>query len=144
MICRHNPDNHSTSYLIVYSLMFNLQISNVMETINNKPQEQAIICIIEDTILWNRVSSKMLDIVNVFHPSELQHEFNPEYKYNGYFNALNIMGISNNHDLCDKLSDIFWDLNAKSKGKADDLAKTIYIEWLVCIKNYCATLKTVA
>jgi hypothetical protein len=115
-----------------------------METINNKLQEQAIIGIIEDAILWNRISRKMLDIINAFHPSELEHEFHPEYKYNSYSNAFCLMGIYDNDQICSSLADIFWNLSTESNGKSDELAKTIYIEWLVSIKNYCATLKPVA
>lgn len=121
--------------------------SSWVQTVKNKQQEQAIIGIIQDAIIWNRIAGKMHDIINAFEPLENEHGFNPEYSYSGYMNALHVMGLIHDDNICGQLSDIFWELSAvgvNKNNKADELSQTIYIEWLVCIKNYCATIKTVA
>ena len=118
-----------------------------METIKNNPQEQAIIGIIQDAIIWNRVSNKMYEMINAFHPQKSEEDLNLEDRYKGYNNALNAMGLKDNVDLCDKLSTIFWNsitFPEKSEDRADKLAESIYIDWLLCMKNHCSTLKTVA
>ena len=117
-----------------------------METINNKPQEKAIICILQDAIIWKRVSDSMYTLLNAFNPIAIngdQENFDLEERYLGYENNFKIMGISDNYDLCQELSELFWSMQ-DTTSKANELAEKIYIEWLVCIKNYCATLKTVA
>jgi hypothetical protein len=114
-----------------------------MEALKNKPQEQAILGIIQDAIIWHRVADKMHDIINAFNPLESEHEFQVEDHYKGYRNALYIMGLIHDDNICGQLSDIFWQLSSADKmrnDQADELAHTIYIEWLVCIKNYHSTL----
>ena len=117
-----------------------------METINNNPQERAIICILQDAIIWKRVSNSVYNLLNAFHPGKTNGDpenFELEGQYHGYENAIKIMGLSDNDELCNELSELFWNMQDE-KSKANDLAEKIYIEWLVCIRNYCATLKTVA
>ena len=118
-----------------------------MENINNKPQERAIIGIIQDSIIWQRVSNGMFEILNAFHPEKCENEFQIDYKYRGFENALILMGLDN-EELNESLGEIFNEYlnlkNPKHDIAANELAETIYIEWLVCIKNYCVTLKTVA
>jgi hypothetical protein len=120
-----------------------LQASPV-QTINEQ-HEQAIISIIQDSIIWNRVAKNMFNIVNAFSPKKQSglNEFETEYHVEGCINAYRVMGVYNNDDLCEELGDLYWDM-LKSEKPANELAQSIYIDWLVCIKNYCATLKTVA
>lgn len=114
-----------------------------MKTIKNKPQERAIIGILQDAIVWRRVSDKMFDIVNAFNPQKHENEFSTDCQHIGYVSAFHVMGIYDNDDLCSDLAEIFFDFR-EDESPANELAETIYIEWLVCIKNYCATIKTVA
>jgi hypothetical protein len=118
-----------------------------METVKNY-QEQAIIDIIQDSIVFNRIARGAYDIINAFSPKDAQYDFNVEDDYKGYYSALKLVADFNDDKLCGQLSEIFWNTTEYSKstknGNAQELAQTIYIEWLVCIKNYYATLKTVA
>lgn len=112
------------------------------QTIHNQ-KEQVIILVIKDAILWRRVSDGMHAIVNAFNPDIENESFNVEDNYGGFENALRLMGIYDNYDLREELSEIFWTMQTE-KIVATELAEKIYLEWLVCIRNYCVTLKTVA
>lgn len=115
----------------------------VMKTIQNKPQERAVIGIIQDTILWRRVSDRVFEIINAFDPNGNQPEPEADKKHIGISNAFHVMEIHDNQDLCDQLNTLFYEF-MQDESPADQLAQTIYIEWLVCIKNYCTTQKSVA
>jgi hypothetical protein len=112
-----------------------------MKTISNKPQERAIIGILQDAIIWRRVSEKIADIINAFNPKSFINDFDADSKYQSYVNAFYVMGIHDNDDLCSELTEIFFNFSGE-QNPANELAETIYIEWLLCLKNYCATLKT--
>lgn len=114
-----------------------------MKTIKNKPQELAVIGILQDAIVWRRVSEKMFDIVNAFNPKAFQNDFYTDNHHLGYTNAFHLMGIYDNDDLCNDLAQIFCNFR-EDESSAKELSETIYIEWLVCIKNYYGTLKIVA
>jgi len=118
--------------------------SSLVQIIKNKSQEKAIIGIIQDAIIWRRVSDKMFDIVNAFHPArnDGEHaEFEAENHMECYVNAFHVMDICDNDHLCGILADLFWKYTQDNGAKANELATTIYIEWLVCIKNHYVTIK---
>lgn len=109
---------------------------------SNKLQEKAIIGIFFDYILWSRISESMRSINNVLHPNELENDFEPDCLYRGYENAFHILGITDENELCSELGGVFFGIISDNKEEAKSLAERIYIEWLVCIKNYYT--KTVA
>ena len=115
-----------------------------MKNLFNKPQEKAVVSILQDAIIFKRVADRMYDIVNAFNPVKHEHAFETENQHIGIKSAFYVIGIFENDDLCEQLSDIFFDTLELKETQADTLAETIYIDWLVCIKNYCATLQTVA
>jgi hypothetical protein len=106
-------------------------------------QDLAVIGILQDAIVWDRVSSNMLDIVNAFSPKEFKHDFETSDQHHGYVNAFHIMGIYDKDALCEQLASLFYNFR-EDTSSAKDLAEVIYLSWLVCIKNYCAALNTVA
>lgn len=117
-----------------------------VHTIKNNPQEKTIIGIIQDSIIWGRVSGKVYDILNSFQPLEDEHQLDVMDKYFGYHNAIHLMGLENNNNLSGELDEIYCRLSSigvKKNNKADDLAQEIYREWVVCFENhYCRGLKT--
>lgn len=46
-----------------------------MKNLLNKPQEKAIVGILQDAIVWNRVANKMFEIVNAFNPAKHENAF---------------------------------------------------------------------
>lgn len=110
----------------------------------NKLQERAIINVLNDHILWVRVESALFTISNAFNPSAKKGmDWSAEDNFHGYTTALIILGIENNEDLCSELSDIVSKMVSESENASTELAREIYFEWLVAIKNFF-TLKTVA
>lgn len=106
-----------------------------------KDQEKAVTNIISDHIIMERLSESMFTVNNVVRPNELDNGFNPIYNYHGYSIAFQIMGISENEELCIELSELF-DEKVHSNENALILAKDIYKDWLVGIKNYFTRLKS--
>lgn len=100
-----------------------------------KHQETAIVSIIQDAIVWHRVTSRMYDLVRAFGN---ETDFDTDRYYAGFSNAFLVMGIHENMDLCSNLSEIFFK-EVEQDANAKDLAQSLYVEWLVCIKNFCLT-----
>ena len=114
-----------------------------MKAIKNNQQEEAIIGVIQDAIVWARISVKMVGIINAFNPSSEECEFGADTTFIGYENAFRIMRILDDEFLCNELSQVFRSFS-DDQSPANKLAETIYIEWLLCIKNYCLTSKNIA
>lgn len=106
-----------------------------MKVIDNESMEEAVIGILLDNIIMNRINDAMVVINNVVHPNNLDNVFEPIFKYEGYYNALLIMGISKELELTERLSSIFNEVEQSEEG-APILAKKIYKLWMECIRDY--------
>lgn len=106
------------------------------KSLQNK-QDQIIIQILSDFILWYRIEDGMWKAINAFNLEQPSSDFEPDMKYNGYSSALMVMGVDseNEEDLSSKLEDIVWE-KMKERGNADELAETIYIEWLSVLRKH--------
>jgi hypothetical protein len=51
-------------------------------------QEQAIIGIIQDVIVFERITEGMIAVLNAFNPQKYKGEFEPNYTYKGLENAI--------------------------------------------------------
>lgn len=110
----------------------------------NELQQRAIINILSDHILWVRVEECLFKISNAFNPSKKEcMDWTAEDNFHGYTTALMLLGIENNEDLCSELCDVTSKMISESENASTELAKDIYFEWLVAIKNFF-TLKSVA
>ncbi|MFV0377770.1 MAG: hypothetical protein ACK5JD_10780 [Mangrovibacterium sp.] len=105
--------------------------------------EQAIIGILSDHIMWFRVSNGMFKVINAFHPSECENDFTPDFNFHGYSNAFKVLGIWDEDELVNKLTQIYLDNYLDSEENAETLAHKMYFEWMVIIRNYF-TKKTAA
>ncbi len=114
-----------------------------MEAVNNKNIEKAITGILFDQILWYRVTKGLEAISNCVHPSQPEEMFEPDSKYTGSMNAYLILGVSSNRDIVDMLNYRLYDMMMDSEQSAIILAKEIYQEWLLDIKNYYINRKEV-
>ena len=109
-------------------------------------KEQVIISIIKDEVIFSRISASMRGIVNAVNPNACEFDFEPYTEYNGMFNALDLMGITNVEDghlrdalreeFTEQVHDIHIDLDAKK------VAYSIYISWLKMISEYFTNKKT--
>ena len=106
-----------------------------MRTITKEVRERTIIEIIEDSVLWFRVKDGMDMILKANDPNDTEINFDVSDPYNGYFMAFVLMGIDDNDDLTSDLGGIFWRAY-REKKIAIDVAKSIYIDWLVETKNH--------
>ncbi len=106
-------------------------------------REEAIIGIISDHILWHRIEEGMHKILNSFDPIESSCEFEVNNHYNGIYNAYELMGLFKDDDICGRLSNIFYEM-VEQTGKAHELARLIYVDWMVAIREYYTSLKEVA
>lgn len=107
-----------------------------------------IVPILVDAILFARISSRMMDILNAFNPTVMNFEFEPEVQYNGSSNAITVLKIKD-ENLDNILGSIFFDIvyGNKDKGieestlEAGQLANYIYTNWLKAIKKYNSSYK---
>ena len=96
----------------------------------NNPLKNEIIGIIQDSIIWDRVNVGMLQILNSFSPQVNKHEFYPDYKYNGYETAFNILKLE--EDTKEKFAGIYSKISSSNSSDAAEVAKTIFNEWSQC------------
>lgn len=104
-------------------------------------ESRAVIGIINDAIIFTRISCKMYDILNIFEPKNGEHEFELEHNYSGINNAFDIMKVKD-EKLEIILGSIYWDLVLTGHcidDKADELAKNVYSQWIEAIKKYNST-----
>ncbi len=104
-------------------------------------EEQAVLQILSDHVLFNRFYDGMYTILNAYEPDKTANELKVDYK--GIDIALIIMNIKD-ENLIEKLHDTFYDLACDRKSdwiSAPELAQTIYLKWLSEIKNYFLTKK---
>nr|WP_299486121.1 hypothetical protein [uncultured Allomuricauda sp.] len=111
--------------------------------IENKQKEEAIIGIINDHILWYRIGNGMHKILNAFDLVNDNNEFEVDNHFNGIYNAFELIGIFKDDKICGKLSNIFYE-KLESSLKTHELARLIYVDWLVTIREYYTNLKEVA
>lgn len=116
-----------------------------MRGIKNDFQKDAVIGIIQDAIMVNRIIHGMDYLVNAFNLKEKNAEFIPLEEYRGIRNAFDMMGISQEYELCNKLNTVFYECRFKEQA-ADKLAVYIFRAWKLFSKEYFQKLnkKTVA
>ncbi|WP_407489157.1 hypothetical protein [Elizabethkingia anophelis] len=103
-------------------------------------KDRAIIGIIADHIVFDRISAGVSEILNSFAP--INEDKRMDVKYNGIYLAFFFMDVEDK-DLCRLLDDIYFDatFNSEEKRDADELAKHIYMLWLNKIKDFFSTKK---
>lgn len=106
-----------------------------MKEVTKSKTEEAIIGILTDYIIWRRVECGVHKMLTAFDPQSNECEFEPDALYKGQKNAFILMGIYDDDSLCSKLSRITWDIFNKNE-KADEVAKSVYVDWLVAIREY--------
>ena len=110
---------------------------------SNDAQSQVIIKIIKDDIIFCRVEDLMYQISKVFAPAKREcYNWEAFEKYSGYTVAFEILGITEEDNLCGILSDLNFDMKYQNEQPADELAKQIYFKWLIEIKNYYTKQKS--
>lgn len=114
-----------------------------MLSIPTNPKDKICIQIIHDYLLWHKVAQGIFKIINATSDSDLR-EYDGEGEHYGYFVAMEVLGITDNSELCDKLSDIVWQMHDRTELNRE-LAEMIYGEWVSVIKDTALdNLKTVA
>ena len=110
----------------------------------DKIQKEAIINILNDYILWFRVENAMFVMMNVYAPKKkMGIDWEADCRYCGFQTCLLLLNIDSNDDLCHKICDRTSDMVYENETEAIELAKLIYLEWLLIIKNHF-TVKEVA
>lgn len=104
-----------------------------MLSIPLNPTDEICIQIIHDYLLWHKVAQGIFKIINATSDSDVR-EYDGEGEHYGYFVAMKVLGISSNDALCEKLSDIVWQLHDTADYNRD-LAETIYSKWVSVIKE---------
>lgn len=112
-----------------------------MVAINNKTIENAVVGIICDHIIMERVASAIMTANSAFYPKQDDEGFSPYDNYGGFYNAFLVLGISEEEVLRPRLSDKLNEISYNSEESAKILAVKIYKEWLVEIKNYFVEVK---
>ena len=90
---------------------------------NNQQKKAAVIGIIQDAIIWDRVNNGVTTILNAFNPKEYNHEFFINLRYKGYENAFDLLELKN-EELKEKLK--HWDeitLLEELKISSEDLVE---------------------
>ena len=103
---------------------------------NNLQKKTAVIGIIQDAILWDRVNNGVTSILNAFNPQEYNHEFFTNLRYKGYENAFDLLELKN-EELKEKLAIIYCQKSLNNKSEASLIAESIVDDWIAClsIKN---------
>ncbi len=104
----------------------------IVETRVYSQQEEAILGILSDCIIWERIGDGMFIAVNAFNLNANEYEFEPQWEYHGYSNVFRMLNIYDKDALVDKLSTNFQN-HYNSKERADVLAKKIYDDWMKII-----------
>ena len=96
---------------------------------NNQQKKAAVIGIIQDAIIWDRVNNGVTSILNAFNPQEYNHEFFINLRYKGYENAFDTLELKN-EDVKEKLATIYCQKSLNNKLlEASMLAESIVNEW---------------
>lgn len=107
-------------------------------------KEQAIIRIIADSIIFQRIANSMVDILSVVNPSKVE-EFEPEHKYYGVTNAVDLLGITSMEDaeLRDSMFDEYvrYAYDKSNTESSEALAQSLYFDWLRKIKDHYTSRK---
>lgn len=103
----------------------------------NNTQEEVIIHILTDHILWQRVYKAMNIALNAVHPGANEYfNFDPNDQYTGYGSVLKLIGLVEvSYELNSVLHEIFSEIS-KSDGDARLLANRLYLEWSAKIDEY--------
>ena len=101
---------------------------------NNQQKKAAVIGIIHDAIIWDRVNNGVTTILNAFNPQEYNHEFFINLRYKGYENAFDTLELKN-EGVKEKLAIIYCQKSFNNKTEASVLAESIVNEWCQYLLN---------
>ena len=96
----------------------------------------ALIQIISDSIIMDRICPSLNQVINANNPNENLEEFELEHKLHGIGTAWVILNIDDDEKLIDILGQYYLDQLFKSGEDAGVLANRIYRQWLELIKDY--------
>lgn len=107
-------------------------VNNQVLFIQTDFRDKLILNILTDFVMWQRISNAMHSVINCFKAEE--NDFQPEYHYNGYANALDYLGITDGVLRSDLATIVFEELNKDTD--APDAAVAIYSKWLKMLQDY--------
>lgn len=119
---------------------------SICEFLETKPKLTIVKSILSDAIMFTRLSSKMVGVLNIFHPKTPVHEFSMNDHYYGISNAGSILKVKD-QNLDDSLTQIYVDMVFDANNEsfnADDLAALVLFHWLKEIKKYKSSYKLIA
>lgn len=113
-------------------------------------QEQVIVNIIADHVLFARIANAMHNIINAVNPSDDEEFFKPDMKHKGIHNALDLLGITYKEqsisDTCrfrDELYNVFTqEVYGEDKiENHEEIAYSVFFTWSSKIREYYTTRK---
>jgi hypothetical protein len=119
---------------------------SICKFLETKPKLAIVKNILCDAIMFTRLSSKMVGVLNIFHPQTPVHEFSMNDHYYGISNAGSILKVKD-QNLDDSLTQIYVDMVFDANNEsfnADDLAGLVLFHWLKEIKKYKSSYKLIA
>lgn len=113
----------------------------IQKFILKKPKHQLVASILNDAIIFARISNQMNGILNALAPNDGEQEFFVEGGYAGVNNATKFLKVKDT--VLDRLLvNIFCDMVYENNTKTgvDDLADLMCYRWLKTIKKYNSSI----
>lgn len=113
----------------------------IQKFILKKPKHQLVASILNDAIIFARISNQMNGILNALAPNDGEQEFFVECGYAGVNNAIKFLKVKDT--VLDRLLvNIFCDMvyEENTKTGVDDLAGLMCYRWMKTIKKYNSSI----